>query len=100
VDDIASVLEASIARPNPGAAYNVCDDDPAPPQDVVLHACELLGVVPPPEIPIAEAELSEMARSFYAESKKVSNLRIKQELGVSLKYPDYRAGLAALLVDS
>ena len=100
VDDIASVLEASIARPNPGAAYNVCDDDPAPPQDVVLHACELLGVVPPPEIPIAEAELSEMARSFYAESKKVSNLRSKQELGVSLKYPDYRAGLAALLVDS
>lgn len=100
VDDIASVLEASIARPNPGAAYNVCDDDPAPPQDVVLHAYELLGVVPPPEIPIAEAELSEMGRSFYAESKKVSNLRIKQELGVSLKYPDYRAGLAALLVDS
>ncbi|MBT5571715.1 MAG: SDR family oxidoreductase [Alphaproteobacteria bacterium] len=100
VEDIAAVLEASIARPEPGAAYNVCDDDPAPPQDVVLHACELLGVSPPPEIPIAEAELSAMARSFYAESKKVSNARIKRELGVVLKYPDYRAGLAALLADS
>lgn len=100
VDDIVSVLEASIQRPNPGAAYNVCDDDPAPPQDVVLHACELLGVTPPPEIPFAEAELSEMARSFYSESKRVSNSRIKQELDVVLKYSNYRAGLEALLADS
>lgn len=100
VTDIAAVLAASIARPNPGAAYNVCDDDPAPPQDVILHACELLGVDPPPEIPFEEAELSDMARSFYAESKKVSNARIKAELGVRLTYPDYRAGLAALLADS
>lgn len=100
VRDIAAVLMASINRPNPGAAYNVCDDDPAPPQDVVLHACELLGVTPPPEIPFEEAELSEMARSFYSESKKVSNARIRDELGVTLTYPDYRAGLAALLDDS
>ena len=100
VTDIAAVLAASIARPNPGAAYNVCDDDPAPPQDVILHACELLGVDPPPEIPFEEAELSDMARSFYAESKKVSNTRIKAELGVRLAYPDYCAGLAALLADS
>lgn len=100
VDDIAAVLKASIEQPNPGTAYNVCDDDPAPPQDVVLHACELLGVTPPPEIPFAEAKLSAMARSFYGESKKVSNTRIKEELGVVLKYPDYRAGLAALLADS
>ena len=100
VTDIAAVLAASIARPNPGAAYNVCDDDPAPPQDVILHACELLGVDPPPEIPFEEADLSDMARSFYAESKKVSNARIKAELGVRLAYPDYRAGLAALLADS
>ena len=100
VTDIAAVLAASIARPNPGAAYNVCDDDPAPPQDVILHACELLGVDPPPEIPFEEAELSDMARSFYAESKKVSNTRIKVELGVRLAYPDYCAGLAALLADS
>ncbi len=97
VDDIAAVLEASIARPNPGAAYNVCDDDPAPPQDVIAHACGLLGVESPPEIPFEEAELSEMARSFYAESKRVSNRRIKDELGVKLTWPDYRAGLNALL---
>jgi nucleoside-diphosphate-sugar epimerase len=96
VDDIAAVLAASIGRPDPGAAYNVCDDDPAPPQDVIAHACELLGVDPPPEIPFAEAALSPMARSFYAESKRVANDRIKRELGVTLRYPDYRAGLAAL----
>ena len=100
VADIATILEASIARPNPGAAYNVCDDDPAPPQEVVTHACELLGVDPPPEIPFEAAEMSEMGRSFYAESKRVSNRRIKEELGVALAYPDYRAGLAALLPDS
>jgi nucleoside-diphosphate-sugar epimerase len=100
VADIATVLEASIARPNPGAAYNVCDDDPAPPQEVVTLACELLGVDPPPEIPFDDAEMSEMGRSFYAESKRVSNRRIKEELGVELAYPDYRAGLAALLSDS
>ena len=100
VRDIAAVLAASMARPNPGAAYNVCDDDPAPPQDVIAHACDLLDVTPPPEIPFEDAELSEMARSFYAESKRVSNARIKDELGVELAYPDYRAGLAALLAES
>ncbi len=100
VDDIAAVLEASIDRPNPGAAYNLCDDDPAPPQEVIAHACALLGVEPPPEIPFDAADLSEMARSFYAESKRVSNTRIKEELGVELAYPDYRAGLAALLSES
>lgn len=100
VADIAAVLAASIAYPNPGAAYNICDDDPAPPQDVVLHACALLGVMPPPEIAFEDAELSDMARSFYAESKRVSNARIKDELGVALAYPDYRAGLAALLAES
>ena len=100
VTDIATVLEASIARPNPGAAYNVCDDDPAPPQEVVAHACALLGVDPPPEIPFEDAEMSAMGRSFYAESKRVSNRRIKEELGVELAYRDYRDGLAALLADN
>ena len=100
VADIATVLEASIARPDPGAAYNVCDDDPAPPQDVVALACELLGVDPPPEIPFEAAEMSEMGRSFYAESKRVSNRRIKEDLGVRLAYPGYRAGLAALLAET
>lgn len=97
VEDIATVLEASIDRPNPGAVYNICDDDPAPPQDVIAHAADLLGLPLPPEVRFEEADMSPMARSFYAESKRVRNDRIKQELGVTLRYPDYRAGLAALL---
>lgn len=97
VEDIAQVLEASIRRPNPGAVYNLCDDDPAPPQDVIAHAAELLGLPLPPEEDFAEAEMTPMARSFYAESKRVRNDRIKDELGVRLFYPTYREGLAALL---
>lgn len=97
VDDIAQVLEASIDRPNPGAAYNVCDNDPAPPQDVIGYAAELLGLPLPPEVPFDEAQMSPMARSFYAESKRVDNRRIHEELGVKLLYPDYRSGLRALL---
>ena len=97
VDDIAQVLAASIARPNPGAIYNLCDDDAAPPEDVIAYAAELLGLpVPPPE-DFASAEMTPMARSFYAESKKVRNDRIKTELWVKLIYPDYRTGLRALL---
>ncbi len=99
VDDIAQAVLASLARPRPGAIYNLCDDDAAPPQDVILHACRLLGVEPPPEIQWAEAEasLSPMARSFYADNKRVSNARMKAELGVTLNYPSYREGLAAIL---
>lgn len=99
VDDIAQTVLASLARPNPGAVYNVCDDDAAPPQEVVAHACALLGVAPPPEIPWdqARATLSPMALSFYADNKRVDNRRIKDELGVVLRYPDYRAGLRAML---
>ena len=92
VDDIVQVLRASMARPDPGAIYNVCDDDPAPPQEVIAHAAELLGLEPPPAIPIAEAEMSPMAASFYAESKRVDNARIKTELGVTLKYPRLSRG--------
>jgi nucleoside-diphosphate-sugar epimerase len=99
VEDIAQVLHASILRPNPGAAYNVCDDDPAPPEDVLAHAAELLGLPPPPEVPYETAEMTPMARSFYAESKRVRNDRIKDELGVVLRYPTYREGLAALLTE-
>jgi dTDP-4-dehydrorhamnose reductase len=98
VADIAQVLAASIARPNPGTAYNVCDDDPAPPEDVIGYAAELLGLPVPPAEDFATAEMTPMARSFYAESKKVRNDRIKHELGVRLIYPDYRTGLRALLV--
>ncbi|MBF9058733.1 NAD-dependent epimerase/dehydratase family protein [Rhodobacterales bacterium HKCCSP123] len=97
VEDIAQVLIASMAHPQAGAIYNLCDDDPAPPQDVIAHAAELLGLPLPPEVPYDEADLSPMARSFYAESKRVDNRRMKEELGVRLRYPDYRAGLAALL---
>ncbi|AOZ68213.1 NAD(P)-dependent oxidoreductase [Rhodobacter xanthinilyticus] len=96
VADIAAVLEASIAQPNPGRVYNVCDDEPAPPEDVLGFAAELLGLPVPPEVAYDEAAMSPMARSFYAESKRVSNARIKAELGVRLLYPDYRAGLSAL----
>jgi len=98
VDDIAQVLAASIAHPNPGAVYNVCDDEAAPPEDVLALAAELLGVPLPPEEDYASAEMTPMARSFYAESKRVRNDRIKVELGVKLLYPTYREGLAALLV--
>ena len=97
VEDVAQVLEASMAKPRPGALYNVCDDDPAPPAEVVAHAADLLGLAPPPLVPFAEARLSEMARSFYDDNKRVRNDRIKQALGVRLAYPDYRAGLAAIL---
>ncbi|MGM0559935.1 MAG: SDR family oxidoreductase [Pseudomonadota bacterium] len=99
VDDIATVLEASMANANPGRAYNVCDDDPSDPAEVVAHAAELLGVEPPPLVPFEEADLSPMARSFYDDNKRVCNRRIKEELGVSLTYPDYRRGLSALLKD-
>ena len=96
VEDIVQVLEASMARPHPGAAYNVCDDEAAPPQDVIVEASRLLGIAPPPEIPFETADLSPMARSFYGELKRVSNRRIREELGVRLRYPTYREGLAAL----
>lgn len=99
VSDIAGVLAASMAKPDPGRAYNVCDDEPCPPQDVVTYAAELLGIVPPPEVSFEAAELSAMAKSFYAESKRVANGRIKGELGYTLLYPSYREGLRALLKD-
>ena len=97
VEDIAQVVAASIAQPNAGAVYNLCDNDPAPPQDVIGYAAELLGMPLPAAIDYNTADMTPMARSFYAESKKVKNDRIKDELGIVLKYPDYRSGLQALL---
>ncbi len=99
VEDIAGILLASIAKPSPGRAYNVADDFPCPPQDVIAHAATLLGKPIPPDIAFAEAVLSPMARSFYADSKRVSNARVKTELGYDFRYPSYREGLAALLKD-
>jgi nucleoside-diphosphate-sugar epimerase len=96
VDDIAQILAASIARPNAGRAYSVCDDEPAPPQDVVAFAADLLGLTPPPLVAFEQAELSPMGQSFYADNKRISNQRLKDELGVSLSYPSFRDGLTAL----
>jgi nucleoside-diphosphate-sugar epimerase len=97
VADIGNVLEASIAKPNAGAIYNVADDEPAAPDVVVAYAAELLSVPAPPEVDFAEADLSPMARSFYEGSRRIANKRIKSELDVKLRYPTYREGLAALL---
>jgi nucleoside-diphosphate-sugar epimerase len=99
VEDLASVLIASIERPRPGAVYNVCDDDPAPPAAVVARAAELLGIAPPPLVPFEAAGLSPMARSFYDDNKRVANRLVKTELAVTLRYPDYRTGLAAILAE-
>ena len=97
VEDIAQIVAASMHAPDPGAVYNVCDDDPAPPQDVIAHAAQLLGLPLPEAVPFEQAEMSPMARSFYAESKRVRNDRIKTDLGISLLYPSYRDGLPAIM---
>jgi nucleoside-diphosphate-sugar epimerase len=96
VEDIATAVEAAISRQAPGGVYNLTDDEPSPPQDVVAYAAELLGVPCPPELEFEKAELSPMARSFYAESKRVSNGKLKSELGVTLAFPTYREGLQAI----
>jgi dTDP-4-dehydrorhamnose reductase len=101
VADIALVLDAamaSVATRMPGLdLFNVTDDEPSPPQDVVLYAAELLGLPPPAEIAYADAKLSPMGSSFYAENKRVRNVRLKTTLGVSLQFPTYREGLVSIL---
>ena len=99
VDDISQILAASIKQPRPGAIYNVCDDEPAPPQDVIAYAAQLLRLPLPLEIPFNNADMSPMARSFYSENKCVQNMLMKSELGITLKYPNYRVGLHSLLED-
>ena len=99
VDDIVQVLRASMVKPNSGALYNVADDEPAPAQDVIAFACDLVGVAPPPEVPYDQADLSPMARSFYADNRRICNDRIKDELGVKLRYPTYRDGLRAIFAE-
>ncbi|WP_417688110.1 SDR family oxidoreductase [Roseibium sp.] len=96
VDDIAGALEASLASPTT-RVYNITDDEPAPPQDVVSFAAELLGATPPPEVAFEDADLTPMARSFYGENKRVSNKRMKNELGYNLAYPSYKPALIELL---
>lgn len=97
VEDIVQVLCASIANPNPPTWYNLADDDPVPSHEVISYACELLGMPEPPLIPFDEADMAPMALSFYKDNKRVRNDKIKEELGVSLKYPTYKAGLDACL---
>lgn len=97
VEDVATVLEASMARPRPGAAYTVCDDLPAPPEDVIAEAATLLGLPVPPAIPWDEAPMSPMARSFYGDCKRTSNRLLSEELGVTLACPDYHVGLRRVL---
>ncbi|MEN3930133.1 SDR family oxidoreductase [Microvirga sp. W0021] len=96
VEDICGTLMASIKRPNAGRIYNVSDDEPAPMQDVIRYAAELMDVNAPAEVPFDKAELSPMGRSFYSENKRICNKRIKEELGVELRYPTYRDGLKAM----
>lgn len=98
VDDIASAIMAAVQHQGSGT-WNVCDDEPAPPQDVIAYAAQLMGVAPPAEEAFATAEMSTMARSFYSSSARVSNARSKRELGVTLTYPTYRHGLDALWRD-
>jgi nucleoside-diphosphate-sugar epimerase len=97
VADLAEGLWTSMRRPRPGGIYNLCDDQPAPAAEVTAWAAGLLGMPAPPLIPFDAAELSAMARRFYAESKRVSNAQAKAELGWSLAYPTYRDGLQAIL---
>ena len=97
VDDLAAGLAASIARPRAGGVYNLCDDAPCANSEVIAYAAGLLGLPVPPEVPLAEADLSPQGQRFYAESKRVSNARAKAELGWRPAYPTYREGLAAIL---
>ena len=97
VEDIATTVAASIARAQPGGIYNVCDDEPAAPGDVVAYVCELLSREPPPEIPFDEADISPMAKSFWSDNRRVRNDRMKEELGVRLDFPDYRIGIRGIL---
>jgi dTDP-4-dehydrorhamnose reductase len=99
VEDIARAIEAAFARQAPTGVFNVTDDEPAPPQDVIAYAAELLGIEPPPEIPFERPDLTPMARSFYSSNKRVSNHRLKAQLGVTLAYPTYREGLRALAAE-
>jgi len=96
VGDIAGALAAGTANPRATGIFNVTDDLPAPPQDVVQFAAELTGHAVPPDVDFETADLTPMARSFYAENKRVGNGKIKRELGMTFKYPTYREGIAAI----
>ena len=95
VDDIGRIT-ALAARARLGGTFNLSDDEPAPPQDLVEYAANLMGVPVPPGIPFESAQMTEMARSFYSDNKRVSNKAIRAALGTDLLYPNYRVGLDAI----
>jgi nucleoside-diphosphate-sugar epimerase len=95
VADIAHVTALGAERRLDGA-FNLADDEPAPPQDLVTHAAELMGIAPPPEIAFEDASFSPMQRSFYNDNKRVSNRAIRAALAIEMLYPTYREGLAAI----
>jgi nucleoside-diphosphate-sugar epimerase len=97
VEDIATVLAAAANGAGRESVYNVTDDEPSPSQDVILLAARLMGVEAPPEIPFETADLSPMARSFYADNRRVRNRRLHDDLGVTLAFPTYREGIAGIL---
>ena len=97
VEDIATVLAASIANPQPGGIYNVCDDEPAASAEVTAYVCGLMNIAPPPLIPFEKAVLSPIGKSFWADNRRVKNERIKAELAVKLAFPNYRIGMRAIL---
>jgi nucleoside-diphosphate-sugar epimerase len=96
VDDIAEVSRLVLTRGFPGQIWNVADNEPAPPQDVVAYSAALLGLESPPEEPFDQARLTPMAREFYADNKRVSIARAKALLGFEPAFPTYREGLKAL----
>jgi dTDP-4-dehydrorhamnose reductase len=99
VADLATVLAKAMQSKPHFDVYNVADDEPAPPEEVVAYAAELLGLPPPPIVAFAEAKLTPMAASFYAECKRVDNARMKAALGVHLAYPSYREGLLSIVTN-
>lgn len=99
VEDIARAAAALVTHEGPSDVWNVTDDEPAPPQDVVAFAAEMMGIEPPPEQDFEMAELTPMARSFYGENKRCSNRKMKEVLGLDLAFPTYREGIAALWAD-
>jgi nucleoside-diphosphate-sugar epimerase len=97
VADVVSGLFASMDRPNPGRAYNLVDDEPAPADVVTAWSARRLGLAPPPEVDWTDPSVSEAMRRFYLDSKRVSNARAKAELGWRPEYPSYREGIEALI---
>ncbi|MEM9136860.1 MAG: SDR family oxidoreductase [Cyanobacteria bacterium P01_F01_bin.42] len=97
VDDIVQTVGQSMLNPCSGAIYNVVDDEPSEPRELLIEAAALIGIEPPPPTPFAQVQLSPMARSFWAECRRVSNQKIKSKLGIRLLYPSYREGLRAIL---